>query len=963
MSTFDLFVLPAGMLLASAVGGFFADRTAWIRRRASGGDRGDFWTRIVLRVCLLLALPVLLSGALASLPELWRSGWHLQFDLTGFGSWPVVACYRVALLFPFAVWGGLLLFGLAEKPGDRDVGRWLAGAIGDGRSRLWVLLGCVPLLAILVLAAPDLGGGPGAYPAAAWGTIAILLFSLIGVAWSAGNDPIATRARKSEPAAVPVQPLTPWPDALRARGIAVRHLVTWAATANTRSVRGASRRLAEMLAQRGTSGVAPELIEAVDELLATDAGEENRSRVVFAADDCGQTEIVALAAEILHQRFHAETLVITAGDPQLVAAQLAHHLPERRVIAVGSPADVEANAVVIVADAQMISDGLLPKFKAPGLVKRFGLIVWWHLEAYTGVLAANLWAISRRLHRLLQAMGRPDVRTLIFMRSMAYGGAQQGAFVRRLLPQSLPVHAEVHVEPRFPRELHLHLIESHRQLFERGEGRNIQDRIRHAPLIAAKVSVEERWPTYLEAPLDVPFAESEAFLDLAVAGTPLRDVLEAEAAGARAEIRSLTEADVLSVIEIVGQGGRASDEGQPHHVGITPPANPYAAHLLSTLASNGGTFSASRRLVSATAHPGVMRRHLLLALDELSDTWSGLLRTFLWDEALIGATLEQLAQEGKLSRSEVRFLDDQGELRREHEYKINRPPSGERRPLDTVGTTLIDVRDRAAGNEAGEGVRMRVDPERLTIQAYPHRVFVRNGQRYRIRRWDSTEEVLSAKLLECDREGVCSRTWRMRHVLAFGIEPSGPPVGIGRTGNLLARFPATLHYEEHVVGTLRLVPDLTTGVAPKPETMRLARTIVQSFVTRALVLRFPREQTEIALSSLAQALRDVLPVHLGVEEDALEVVPLVNTLVQGRPISGLAIVDLYPRGIGVVEAIADDNSFLLQLLDSTRKWLAACPCQSEQGCEGCLRSAASEAANRDFPPLRGAALSLLEQVV
>ncbi|MDQ3280766.1 MAG: DUF1998 domain-containing protein [Acidobacteriota bacterium] len=959
MNTFDQTVLPAGLLLAAAAGGFFADRAA-LARRGPSRDRGDFWARLVARVCLFLALPVLLSGAAALFPDLWRSGWHLQFDLTGRAGWPSALAYRVALLIPFAAWAALLLFGIAEKPGGRDAGRWLAGAIGTGSSRRWILVCAIPLAAILFFTHSDLGGGAGAYPGAAWGTLAVLLVCVAGVAASAGTDVVDTAVVQPVRTA-PVPQLRPWPEALQAQGIALRQLATWRETEKARSVRPGAEPLARRLEQQGAKAVAPELIEAVDAVLAGDSDEESRSRVVFAPDNCGQAEVVALAADLLDQSVHATTLVITAGDPRALAAQFQRWLPGRRVVAAVTPVDVESPAMLIVADAQSLSDGLLPKLKNPLLVKRFGLVVWWHLEAYTGVLAANLWAISRRLHRLLHATGRSDVRTLAFMRSMPHGNAQIAAFVRSLLPHSLPVTSQVHVEPRAPRALHLHLLESHQSFFARGEGRNVQERNRHLPLVAAKVSVDEGWPTSLEVPADVDDSETHSFLQLPAGNALLGDVLKPDAATSGAEIRGIRDSEVLSLMEIVGQGGRASADGLPHHVGVTLPANPYVAHVLSTAAANGGSVQASRRLVPAVAHPSVMRRHLLLALDELPDTWSGLRRDFFWNQDLIRDTLEQIAREGKLSRKEVRFLDEQGELRREHEYKSQRASAGERRPLDTIGAKLIDVRDPSAGHEPDEGVRMRVDPERLTIQAYPHRVFVRGGRRYRVREWSSIAEAM-ADSIRCDRDNVHSLTWRLRQASIYGIEPTGAPVGAGERRKLFTRFTASVRYSEEVSGTFRMIPDLTTGTM-KEQKLGFSEPIEQSFATRALILRFPEEGDALALVSLAQALRHVLPVHLGVEEDALEVLPLIDQKVQGRTMCGLAIVDLYPRGIGLVDAIGDDNSFLLQLLQWTRDWLIACPCRDDHGCERCLQSRVSAVLNSELRPMRAAALELLQQVV
>lgn len=967
MKTFDQFVLPFGTFLAAAFVAFVADRAARLRR--PDGDRGDYWTRAVQRICLFLALPLLLSGALETVvPKYWLTGRHLHLDLTSVFGWSFPASYRIALLLPFAVWGGLLLFGVGEKPGDRTSARWLAGGIGFDSSRRWVLLCGLPFALVVLLTPPRLGGGQYAYPGAAWGTAAILLLSLAGVALSAGNAASRPAGARQETAASSAA-LQPWPQALAAHGIKLRRVTSWPASGEARAARPASGNdLAAHFRLLGAREIAPELIEAIDALVegGSGTGEHGPARIVIAPDGCGQAEAVALGALLLEQRLHATTLVITAGDAAGLAAQLRLWLPTPGAVGVyGATDEPPWHSLLWVVEAQVLSDRLLPLLKDPLLVRRFGLIVWWHLEAYTGVLAANLWAISRRLHRLLQARGRRDVRTLALVRSAPHGSAQLASFVRRLLPHPFPSGSEVQVAQRFPREVQLHLLESHQAHFARGEGRDVQVRHRHLPLVAARVSVEERWPTCLEVPPDVAEPEASAVLQLPAAGSILRDHLRIDPAAAGARLLHIEPADVLSLPEIVCQGGRTSPDGLPHHVALTLPANPYVAHLFSRLEGrdSGTVLDSSRRLVAAEALPAVIRRHLLLALNELPDTRNGLLKNFLWNEEVIRKTLEEISQEGKLTRREVRFLAEGDRLMIDHEYSSRRLPSGDQRPLDTVGTSLVEVRELAGGYDTMGGVRLRVDPERVTVQAYPHRVFLQGGQRYRIREWGSLDEVLHSRSIACDREAVHSQTWRIRNPLVFGVEPTRPPVGVGRSGRLLSRFPARLTYEEEVMGALRVAPDLTSGQTPRPETLRLARPILQSFATRALVLRFPEDAEPLALASLAQALRHVLPVHLGVDEDALEVVPLTGERVDGLPTFGLAIVDLYPGGIGLVDEIVDDNPFLLHLLEQTRDWLQACSCQSDTGCDRCLRSPAALAANIDQPPLREAALSLLRQVV
>ena len=821
MRTFDQVVLPLSVLVIGAIGGVLADRAALLRREDR--DRGDYWTRVVWRLSLFIAL-VLLSGMAAVIPRLWDTGYHLHFDLTGIAgwSWSIPWSYRVAVLLPFGVWVLLLMLGLAEKPGGRETGRWLAGAISFDSSRLWVLVWTIPLAGLLVAAFSNLGGGAGAYPAAAWSSLAVLLLSLIGVGLSRGDAAIALARETTGRDAKPAVQLTPWPEALTAHGVQLRHVTSWRQSSDARGVRGPSAAdLVGRLRMRGARSVAPELIEAIDGLLNAGEGDRDRNRLVFAPDDCGQAEVIALTAELLEQRFHAATLVVTVGNAHELAEELGRWLPERRVAAIESAGEIDPNALILVCDAQLLSDRLLPQLKNPLLLKRFGLVVWWRLKAYTGVLAANLWAISRRLHRLFEAMGRHDARTLAFVRNTPHGGSQLAAFVRRLLPHAMPVECEVHVEPRFARAVHLHVLKSHENFFARGEGRNVSERYRHLPFVAAKVSVEEGWRTRIDVPPDVTDSEAQAFLQLRAGDAVLAEKLEPNVATAGARVKTLEASDVLSLPEIISQGGRTAAEDLPHHVGVTLPANPYVAHLVSTLVHRNGSdgFPTSRRLVSAAAQPDVIRRHLLLALDELPDTRTGLLKNFLWDEETIHRTLKEIANQGKLTRREVRFLDANGELQREHEYKSTRVPGGERRPLDTVGSRLIDVRDPAAGHEHEQGVRMRVDPERLTIQAYPHRVFVHNGQRYRIHEWSSAPDRATDGWLPCSREDVYSLTWRIRNANVFAIESSDATVGIGRSGKLLSRLTVSLTYEEEVIGTLRLTPDLTTGRGPRPETL------------------------------------------------------------------------------------------------------------------------------------------------
>lgn len=234
------------------------------------------------------------------------------------------------------------------------------------------------------------------------------------------------------------------------------------------------------------------------------------------------------------------------------------------------------------------------------------------------------------------------------------------------------------------------------------------------------------------------------------------------------------------------------------------------------------------------------------------------------------------------------------------------------------------------------------------------------GQRYRINDWSSVEAVVQSGELECRREDQCRVTWRRHASTLYSIEALNgeSEVAIGRQGRLL-RLAIELSYEEEVTGRIEWTADPCQHSMEKIQQTYIQAIANKPFKTRALVLRLltaPQNANE--LPSLCQALRHVLPVHLGVEEDALAVVGLNGeNRIQGDEAFGVAIVDLYPGGIGLVEAIRDDNAFWLNLLQSTRDWMQNC--REERFKQHPLTFAASA----DQPPQPQAALNLLRQIL
>lgn len=943
-----LLVLILGLPL-----GLVMDRLAALRR--PGGERGDYWARAVTWICGV-GLLCLLSGWLPSISKpFWDRGMHLQLDLVPGSGLSAQTAYLAALAIPLVLWASILLAGLVLKPQGREGGRWLAGRAGE-RPRSWVLVCALPLLAGLTYGYSGLGAGPGGYPAATWSTQALLLVSLLFLARSAGTAP-AEPARSAPQQEAAARQLRSWPDALAARGIALCRLTGWPADPPPRRVEGPAAELAGRLHALGARGVAPEMVEAAARLL-----EPPRRRapacLVLAPDACGQIEVLGLAAGDVAQRFNEVTLVITPSRPDGLAGDLARWLPQGcRAEPVGADGKPAEGAAVWVVDAETLSERFLRRLANDRLAHRIGLVVWWEVHRYTGILAANVWAVSRRLDRLMRAQGRSEVRLLVLVRNADHGDAQLPGFIRDLLPYDLPGDLEIHVERRVPRATEIHLLEGQRAFFERG-GSRIPSVGRHPLLVAAWVSAEEGWPTCLERPRDAADFEINPVLQLPVDERLLRDRLLPGTAEAGARLSGLEAGEVLSLVAMASQGGRGAPDGLPHHWGVLLPPNPYVRHLLTRWAgaeTPSREMPASRRVVGARGNSYILRRHLLLALSEQKDTLENLNRTFGW-ENLIQDTLEWIATERRLDRSrEVRFLTAAGQVRSDHLHESLLPTEEEMRPLDTVGTRLIEVRDAAGGT-----ICLRVDPERLTIQAYPNRIFLYAGRRYQVDLWDSLKEVVARGWVGCSVLGNSVQTWRIRRPSVYRFRNPGPEVAVDPEGRLVKRFAVELTYEEEVEGALRLERDLTTG-EDRQQISELRRPVASAFPTRGLVLRLPFAPPREALEGLCLALRHVLPVHLGVEDDAIEVVALPGEAahrVGNTQVWGLAIVDLYPGGIGLADALAEDNTLPLTLLQWTRAWLR------EPGADAdLLASPVARATPGHERPDPAAAVELLEKLV
>lgn len=929
---------------AVAVVGIVADRL--VARRAA--DRGTYWTRVLLAAMVPTLALLLVSWLLPDIhTETWQSRWHLMPDLVRpFGE----NLRALALALPVVIWG-LALGGVAvlsRDLADPTPGRWLAGSIGMLPGRWWVL--AFPGLALLVLiffAAQRMP--PDDYPAAVVGALVCFLVTLSFIAFSTGS----AAAKESTP--VRAKRLPPWPEALREHGIAVETLIRYPGSAAPVTGPSDIGALPPVLARRRLPAA---LLDAVRN--------HDGNRLIAAPDDWGQIEAIVLIAERLVAAGNMATLVVVPGDAERMKGELVRWLPEANsAIQLGLGTRSDTPAFVWLTDAALLSDRLIPYLsEQPELLGRIGAVAWWDLHQYSGVLAANFWAISHRFRRLLDRRGRPGVRHLAFVRGAPSAETQLTRFRELCLPQGFPPDLQITIDDQSVRSLELHLLCGH--LPSSGTRHDLD-----TALAAARVSVAAGWPTCLSAPAHLDGQQIAAAGRDGAGNAPLSGQLTKDPIHAGARILEVDSATVLSLPSIVAQTGRAGPDQPCLHVGIVPAfGNPYVAHLLRQLAADPQRLHRwSRRMIATVPQPGLIQRHLLLALKELPATTSGLRQAFRWEStAAIDKTLAELAGRHLITRRDVRYLVQEEQIDRlavEVEYNYGGSPE-QARPLTTLGADLVDIFDPSDGPVA------RIDPERLTIDAYPLRIFMHRGRRYRVGQWSNVRDIIGRgrpMRIDCRREDTPAKTWRVVSPVLHNTRTESGQRDIQIPGRGITRSLLCTSYGEQIYGILEYHQDTDSGRWVERDAVRLPAPVRgPELTTRGMLIELEPSLTEglaSGLFSLAQGLRQVFPVHIGVDSEAVAVLALDNAPIDDRTAQGLVIVDLYPGGIGLVQAIDEEPALIIDLLQRTRAWLAEC-CSNDAGCDQCLQSPlARSVIPGPIPPRtsRKEAVALLDRIL
>jgi hypothetical protein len=851
--------------------------------RKLGGDAGAFWAEIMDRLCLFVGVPLLLISSFHTHPLV--KAWLHE----GSGLW---------LLVVGAVWLILLALGILRPP-DPGSGRWIAGILEFSPQRFWILLFCIPFLPALFFLAPpwmeDIYAGH-------WALVMLFFAALLALAFSASPFRVWPLAKR-DTAVSPIT-LSPWPEEMQSRGVSLRQIAEWEPSVAPETSKGMAAEWQQRLATAGSRGISGMLCGAVAKLITPIHRAEDRVAIILGPDQCGQEEVVAMAATELARQYGETTLIITAWpDPSLAdrlrlwldaiggetPAQLAD-LSDDASPSLKAPPDL------LLADAETVSDSVLdrlrgelesnqnPRYQGLGL-GRIGLVVWWNAHEFSGVDAAHVWAVSRRLERLLSTRRAAPARAIVCARRPRDREVAFLSFLAHLLPYEQTENNQYQIAPDFARKMHLYRLED-------GSSANIQK--------AIEASTFTEWKTFTPSNL---YSATTA-LPLALSS-----------AAAEAEILEVRPDEILSLREIICQGGRTGPLGIEHHVAVASSDNPYINFLLNHYNEHGQD-GASANLISAEGHVELVQRHLLLGLREVPDTLTGLRSNFRWEEGTLRKALDRLSQEGRLRSYPVRFLNSNKRLQRDSLYANQNPGQGAVRSFRIIGRSNqapVELRDP----NLRDRLLLQLDPERLPLDAYPQKVIYSAGSSYRVQEWPSSLATARGGVapvrINCVPEEDGIRTWPFSTMRVTNLRPVGEQLMLRG----LVRYTAQIHYHEDVSRVLECSPGgvfRMIGINP----------VRTQFETEALVLQFTEQFSLDQLLCAAAALQYIVPVHTAVEENALRVVPISD----GNK-ARLALVDLYPGGIGVVNAIHRSTWLMTTLFDQVAAWLGSIKTKKE----------------------------------
>jgi ATP-dependent helicase YprA (DUF1998 family) len=634
-----------------------------------------------------------------------------------------------------------------------------------------------------------------------------------------------------------------------------------------------------------------------------------------------------------------------------------------------------------------------------------GLVVTIDLDRYTGPRGTNLMFIARRLARVAEAAGArprwiatvapygPDVQgfaerllgrplTVIGPESDSRGAPSQWVLVgegedRALHPAvsargvaiacgyhtELWGHEEVLTDFEEEQQVNKVLLEFSRAVIASGDATDLRFEKAHAvvvhlsagdaamipfftrhvgravlevPKLAAQ-EVGKRGPAVRERS-SLPFAGFERPEDRETLGPAKKQDKDAkigEADGAKGEAIALEDDPNVALLT-----------AQPElAVSIWLAAGDAFAQLLARHptwihpASLHPMLVAGARLVASADSPVAVVRHLLCAAAEAPITREEAAQSF--SLAALDAALKSDHEPWRLETRPRLRLDDEGVIERSEELLLD----GE---VFSRGSSAVASADVARlVNRAGGEVVLECDAVRIATTAYPGRVLVRGGRRYRVLLPDE-QARRDEGVMWAEPERRRAHTERLRTV-ALTWEGAGHHLGLGGP-DPVRLLHARVDLEERVVGVRRR----EGGVE---DALLYEEAMTAHYTTRAALVELPAA-SDVALEGLERLARVVLPAFVRHGEDDIDV-----AIVRRGEAPVLAFIDRHPGGTGFGRAVGSE--VLRHVFYWSREIVALCGkggCEIDDGCRRCVRGAPRLSAEV-LDASRTETASLLERII
>lgn len=367
-----------------------------------------------------------------------------------------------------------------------------------------------------------------------------------------------------------------------------------------------------------------------------------------------------------------------------------------------------------------------------------------------------------------------------------------------------------------------------------------------------------------------------------------------------------------------------------------PDREPVAEHLATTRPPIGDArFARGRLLVAHPRSPALERVHLRATVAEAEVTLDQLSAVF--SRELLADELAALRDQGHLVERERALLDPRaGSVVRSRTVRLASRDDVHRGVSFAACATPFELVERSTGKLVAE-----LDGARAVCAAYPRRVLVRGGRRYLVLP-AAEQDQLERRRIACEAIATPALTAPIRRLAIEVVERRERRHERGaerRRGSLLALGGAgfwlqtrDVRVDEKVYGTRTFDLD---GHAR--EEIHDEPPIRCEYATRAALLVFPAqpfgEISAAAMHALVHLLRATLPTALHHEEEDLEVAS-THADVGAGPCPAIAFVDLHQEGAGFADAITLDllrSVFLLSrdvLASSGDRALAAWTCRA-----------------------------------